>query len=726
VVHDPVVIDLSGRALDSLTGAPLTGPADLTLRMLDAAGNERGTRFATITLAADGTYRYVLSADRRTVSAEITLRVSPNSFTRTATGLQRAVNPVTFDVGLSAPTVTVTGRLTSGDPPTRIAPTAVLTAAIRNEAGQPLGTYQPTVALSPDGSYSWTQQLPETARSVTVTARVGGGSNTWTEDWPSTTASVAPGANTITFTRHYAPATLTVSGVAQVDGVALAEVDLLVRTFHDGNTTQVARTQSLRVTTTGTDGRYTATFTLPLPTTSVGVQVADTVNSVSDGISVEGVVAGAAIERTLDLVVRPVRFTARGTASWFGEPLESTGMTLTARGFNEFGQLVDVRTFPASTDADSRYRTAVTMRQGVRRVELRAEAFIIGPGYAFFVPLAPRTFTGFVDGTNPDVVYDPSLIAFDVSGTISGDGADALSDLPVRMTVSTPEGVTTTDLETSRNTETGEFFLQGFTDATATNVRFQFLTLPGVPPIDVVPTGGRTPVVWDVVLGPDDTNRTLRVHGAFPQDLGGSMEVTVRPIAIDPDRYRESPPWGSFPTVVTNGQPGFEPDTYEAIVDLPGGATHAVVEVYDGNRWYPAEFVELAAGTDEFELVVNYQPESTWEFEYTPVGQDDCVSTLLTEMTVWWFPSQPADTSNGDPSTWPGGIPLGTRVVVPDLTGISRQRWWVPGEPGWVSVGIGTWSGYEGRFNTGIGFGTNVDPDSGSGFGEIEFGCSSP
>lgn len=731
IVWNPVVIAVTGRALDAVTGLPLTGGASIETFAFDSAGRILGTRFDSVQLAADGTYAYTLRLDHRVVRAELRGRIGPDLFSKVVTGLTPGTNPIVFDLGVSAPTVVVSGRLTTGAPPTRVAPTVRLLMEGRAGGGALVFSREQAVTLEPDGSYTLSQQLPMSVNSVTVTAKVGGGANLWSSDWPTITAAVTPGTNLLPLDSHYDPAVIDVSGVAFVDGVALDRVALEITSFANGDLTRVDRFQTFIAPVVS--GRYQQSIVLPLDTTSFSILVRDVADTVYAYEIVDQVSQGERVERIIDLDVRPAYVTVRGVATFFDEPVRQSAVTVSADAYDAAGNLIGRdRDWAGDSDVPDEFRADLVLPQGTRSVELRAELFLIGEGFSQIVPLTPQRFDGIVDGQNPDIRYDPGVRSLTLDGSITREGqpvGDLGTSLPTRVTVRSPRGDRIISDDIVYDDTTGQ--LSGFVlfDPLATEVTFELVGVPGAVPLVVVPTEPRGIATWTVELPPAGDVRTVHIGGSLPPDTDLSgVRVLVQAISIDVAQFRSDPPWTLVRSADEQAQATAEPDRYELVLDVPVDSDLLVVEVQIDGEPGRQQVIELERGTDPVDVVHDVATGRWISFDYRPIGDPnnpDCrVTSFVTQVTIWWFPAQPADTSNGDPSTWPDGIPLGTELVVPGVDGIARHRRTLPGN-GWINVGLEPWSRYDGRFNTSAGFSLPVTGDVGFGFGDFPFGCAS-
>jgi len=695
----PVLLSVSGRMVDDTTGLALPGPVYVATQFQDAANQVITSIGTNVTPASDGSYTMSLIGDHTAVKATFLAYAGADQFTKTVTGLAPGANTAVFDVGLRAPVVGVSGLLTTGTP--AVGRTgfyrAVLTAY--NAAGGIVTTRTQYVTVQADGSYSFgPYQLPSTVMSVALVIEIGGGNNGWPGDWlhlPQT--PVGPGTNELTLSDVYDPPTLHLSGVAEWNDVPVTSLYVQAQAWRaDGSLiTWIYPTATL------SGGRYDVPIVLPLGTDDVSVTLRDTSTGRYDvAVSTYEVDFGPTEDRsvTLDFDQHPVHLALSGQLWIFGEAPK--GVTIRTVGLDVNGQQTGQANAYPTVGADGSYSASVDLPEGTVQALVWADGYPSDSSRSYGFP--GQWFTGLTSGSQP-IAYSATLRGIRVGGTVLRDGSP-LPTLPWNLPVTVSWGGGALGTNASVDQSTGELSLDAAISGETEQVQVSFDWFPEVAPLVIDLTDGVVDAHWDVDLS---GLRLVRIHGSMDREDYGrflNTRAAITSLTIDPAAHLDAEPWTTgTATTMPLADGGIDDDDYSLLVSVPADATHLRVGLNAYSDEGPATVVDLSTLAADDAGVLDLRHDSvttatspTLRVDARATGAFPCaVTSLWIDTTVWWFPSAPADTSNGDPSTWEGGENLGTRTLVPELWNQSGSNVWdLPSTSGWIYLDSAPWAGY--------------------------------
>ncbi|MCU1364468.1 MAG: hypothetical protein JWN39_107, partial [Ilumatobacteraceae bacterium] len=334
------VVTISGK----LTGPGNTKVSDqVPIRVIgtDAGDAEIYNHVQFPTLDPDGAYHVTVTMSTLVtkVSAIAQIGVSQSDwFHLDPVAVHAGANTIPFDVDYRPATVTVTGTILKsvGPPAVPIAPTYLpIPLGIGaywpddgGELGQFFYTQPNVVTLDSNGGYSFDVTLPLKTTSVEARLFITG-----RQDTVTMVAGFTPGTHrTITLNAVHNPPTITVHGVARIDGqleLHPSSIDVTVKSYAGATlNTQFTRTVSPNATT----GVYSSALLLPNGTTRADVTVHPRNGSNTYPSAVENIVPGDQRDVTIDFDDGTTRIALSGNLMVFGVPTTRATLYATTTG----------------------------------------------------------------------------------------------------------------------------------------------------------------------------------------------------------------------------------------------------------------------------------------------------------------------------------------------------------------------------------------------------------
>ena len=725
------VVTFTGTMLRT-GGARLAPTAWVTLRSVDAADDELASTRFLVSIATDGTYSFTRNLPEGAVGAEAIVETSEFVTDWRSSGVLPVVDgaqTLPFDVLHQPVQLQVSGTMTKVPGQELTGPVQVGVSAI-DASGTQLVYRQPTVMpAAGTGAYTFTYTLPVDTHHVDLIAFVG---TYGFEQEQLTVNGIVPGALTnATFDVVHAPVVLSVSGTARVNG-ALSNGFVSVAAV----ATVPGQPGPLRVQVypQAADGEYTATLTLPDGATSATVEVqsldgANTFSSVQSDL-----LPNETRSITVDFDDSPATLTLSGTMQMFGQP--AAFGSLNVRAMDASGATLAERQITLGLAPDGSYSVEVPLPDGTTQATVVATA-----GVGLYDTITETfEFTGLTPGAN---VRTASLDAtrLQLTGTVLGNGLPlVVSEESLTFETTGDRGgqpftfTTTVAYETFYTAGTGEFFFSlvipgDITDAT--------VSIVGV--ADPAPTFefmGLTPGVYSDTWTVDVSGSAIRLftvdgtmlNGGVPW-AAGTMEVIITTYALDAENANTAVPWTELGVVTTTVEVDETLGTWSWTGNLPAGTNVVDVEVLPfGNSFgYRRAYVLPAGATPVTETFVHDFGTTEVSFGDRILSGASCIApTLMVEYELYAFAVEPVD-KTGPASTWAGAQPIEVITVVPNLEdNITRQSFHVPSDTTYLFIVMQPSSIYtDGPWNSGLGYGVTLTPDSYLGFGNnFEFTCA--
>ncbi|MGB8858158.1 MAG: hypothetical protein WCC60_02830, partial [Ilumatobacteraceae bacterium] len=347
-------VTLTGTMLRT-GGVKLAAGACLNLRAVNAAGDLVYTSRVFVNIADDGSYAITRTLPEGAVGFEAIVEASEYSSDWQSSGVRAIVNgsqTLTFDVLHQPVQLQVSGTMTKAPGQALAGPISVGVTA-RDGTGVQLVFKAPAVMpQAGTGAYSFTVSLPRNTDHVDLVGFVG---TFGFEQEHLAVTGLTPGSSTnATFDIVHAPATLNVSGTAQVNG-ALSNGFVAVRAL----ATVPGQPQPIRmeVFPRASNGAYSATLVLPDGATAATVEVqsldgANTYSSVQSDV-----LPNEARNVVIDFDDNPSTLTLSGTMRMFGQPAAAGRLVVTT--FDAGGVQLSERSIQLSLATDGSYSVAV-------------------------------------------------------------------------------------------------------------------------------------------------------------------------------------------------------------------------------------------------------------------------------------------------------------------------------------------------------------------------------
>jgi hypothetical protein len=207
------------------------------------------------------------------------------------------------------------------------------------------------------------------------------------------------------------------------------------------------------------------------------------------------------------------------------------------------------------------------------------------------------------------------------------------------------------------------------------------------------------------------------------------MDVIITTYALDAENANTAVPWTEMGAVTVTVEVDETLGIWSWTGNLPAGTNVVDVEVLPfGNSFgYRRAYVLSEGATPVTETFTHDFGTTEVSFADRILSGASCVApTLMVEYQLYAFAVEPADTT-GPASTWAGSQAIDVVTVVPDLEdNIIRQSFHVPSDTTYLFIVMQPSSIYtDGPWNSGLGYGVTLTPDSYLGFGNnFEFTCA--
>jgi hypothetical protein len=375
VAHTFPTLTITGVMTDQ-DDQPLAGPITMSVVFEGIDGVYQSTaNTAANPSAVDGSYSITVTGHHLAGRARVIAFVGANGETVTSTvpSVIAGPNSHTFNVGFSAPTVTVTGTIVD-DVGARLSDVVYVRLYGYDLDGDEISFRRVLVAVDTDGRYTFTRTLPTDVVTARAETEIGVASSDWLD---SGVLPVSPGPNTFTLSTVYDPPTLTVNGTfTSAPGVPLTGTIQVGVTPRDGEGETLAYVQRGVVPAAGT-GAYSFTVTLPIDTVSAEVLPFIGNNGYEQGLdrrTATGFTPGGNVVLDASVVHNPPKLTVSGTALVNGVPTNGFVQVQVAASVPGQPDVFQTGSFPKATNgvysaALTLPRNATTARITVRAID---------------------------------------------------------------------------------------------------------------------------------------------------------------------------------------------------------------------------------------------------------------------------------------------------------------------------------------------------------------------
>ncbi|MCU1393459.1 MAG: hypothetical protein JWM34_1887 [Ilumatobacteraceae bacterium] len=427
VDYEPPVLTVSGIA--QRDSAPITTPISVTITSFDSQGHQLIATTTATTPASGGHYSLDFTLPLAATSAQVVAQLGVVAADRpltTVTGLHVGSNAVTFSFDFHPPSIVLSGTMKNTDGTAITGPVVVTFATFQ---GSIQGTtVSALVSIAGDGSYSTTRDVPVGTTKVIATADVG----VVSADWPQQTLQpVVAGPDPFTFDVVYGPPTVVVSGtLVDALGHPLPPLNISIKEF-DG--AQQIASDAASITPAAGTGAFSATFTLPLSTTSVTASAPiGRFVGVDDATAQLSTVVPGVNHLDLSAVYDPPLVALGGTLlDDLGQPITAvTSFRITSK---QNGTVLSSEVLATTPNPSGLYSLQTTAARFATDVDITAE---VGGAQSDWV-VVNRTV---VPGANT-LTFDVALALprLQISGTLTRDGAPITGTVEL-LVVSTTDG----------------------------------------------------------------------------------------------------------------------------------------------------------------------------------------------------------------------------------------------------------------------------------------------